>query len=110
MRCFQLRGLTAEAEAWRDAHCEREVITVCPHCGKLLDEPEQGEFVIAHEEHVDSFYGAGPTLHTYYSYRALVKEVIQAEPWSSGPVCFLCLELEDGTRIGEWPQEEIDNA
>jgi len=36
-------------------------------------------------------------------------EVVQAEPWSSGPVIFTCLEV-DGERIGEWPQKEIDNA
>lgn len=69
---------------------------------------------MASEEHVDSFYGDGPTLHTYgasvIGREVKVKEVIQAEPWSSGPVCFLCLELEDGTRIGEWSEEEINNA
>ena len=114
MRCFQLRGLTAEAEAWLGAYCLHETLTVCPHCNRPLDEPEVGGLVVVKQEHIDSFYTDGPTLHTYAAVvggKPLdVKEVIQAEPWSSGPVCFLCLELEDGTRIGEWPEEEINNV
>ena len=41
-----------------------------------------------------------------------VYEVIQACPWSSGPVIFLTLVDEQKQRIPslDWPQEEIDNA
>ena len=36
---------------------------------------------------------------TYY-------EAVQAEPWSSGPMIFTCLENQDGKRYGEWKRQE----
>ena len=37
-----------------------------------------------------------------------VREVVQAVPWSSGPCIFLCLEDEDGKRLFEWTDGEIE--
>jgi len=49
-------------------------------------------------------------LHTYYCLegRVLV-EVVQAEVWNSGPICFIALQ-EDGEWVSEsvWSQDEID--
>lgn len=40
--------------------------------------------------------------HTYV-------EVVQAEPWSSGPCIFTCLmNLGSLKRIGEWSDEDIN--
>jgi len=40
------------------------------------------------------------------------KEVMQAEPWSSGPCYFIALQDRAGQWIAEtlWSQEELDNA
>jgi len=109
MRCFQLMGLTPEAENFLSVNCatEPDMNSLCPHCGK----PTKEQRIVLGVKHVESFYTDGPDLHTYkLKDGRIIKEIIQAEPWSSGPVSFLCLELEDGTRIGEWSQEEIDNV
>lgn len=112
MRCWQFQGLTACAEVWLENNCVQVVTKSCPNCNHPLRlEPE-----VISEEHHDSFYGEGPTLRTMRLKdggnicppSSTVKEVIQAEPWSSGPCTFLCLELEDGTRIGEWDQETVE--
>ena len=107
MRCFQFMGLTDVAEEWLDKHCAQVPGETCPHCYEVLTWKK----VVVSEKHLDSFFGDGPTLHVYRLKNGnTVKEVVQAEPWSSGPVCFLCLELEDGSKIGKWSEEEIDNC
>ena len=35
----------------------------------------------------------------------IYKEVVQAAPWSSGPMIFTCLEDESGERMFEWIQD-----
>ena len=53
----------------------------------------------------------GPDLYEYeLKDGRKIFEVVQAVPWSGGPCIFLCLELDSGERIGEWSQEELDNA
>jgi len=107
MRMFQMMGLTSETEKYIDENCMKVGCNPCPHCGQHTSE----RLLILGVEYIDSFYGDGPNLHTYrLKQGGLVKEIIQAEIWSSGPVCFLCLELTDGTRIGEWSKEEIGRA
>jgi hypothetical protein len=97
-------GLTGEAEVFLDKNCVTIPSEKCPHCDGVIRTTKEVVFAKQH----DSFYGDGPTLHTYkLKNGGTVTEVIQAEPWSSGPVCFLCLELEDGTKICQWDEEEI---
>jgi len=107
MRCYQHIGLKKEVYEWlRENVAVRDVVThKCKNCGH---EDVADELVILDEEHVDMFYGDGPTLTTYrLKTGAKVKEIVQAEPWSSGPIGFLCLELDDGKRLFEWSAEEI---
>lgn len=107
MRTWQFHGLTGEAEVWLKENCVEVVTNCCPNCKHPLS---FGPEVLSTEQ-IDSFYGDGPHLRSIRTKDGkLVKEVIQAEPWSSGPCTFLCLELEDGTRIGEWSEEEIDHC
>lgn len=103
MREYQHFGLTGEAKIYLDENCVKESDVVCPNCSHVLSK----KLVVLLE---DAFYEDGPMLHTYLleSNKKVVKEVIQEMPWSSGPCGFLCLELEDGTRIGEWSEEEIE--
>jgi hypothetical protein len=109
-RSWQFVGLKPEATAWLDENVRtvREPAGKCPTCSR--DGYVQcSREVISSTKH-DSFYGEGPTLHVYrLKDGRKVVEVVQDEPWSSGPVTFLCLEV-DGKRMFEWPQADIDEA
>jgi len=108
MRCTQLMGLSSKAEEFLKEHCNIVVTQECPRCHHPLSEGRECE---AYESaaHVGMF-DDGPELQEYQLRDGRkAREVVQAAPWSSGPCIFLCLEV-DGERIGEWPQEEIDNA
>jgi len=101
-------GLTPEAEDWLNKNVVFEDDVICPHCGKAISQKRKVVESIQH----DSFYGDGPLLETYITKDGrLVSKAIQAEPWSSGPVCFLCLMYQDtGERFALWSPEEIENA
>ena len=106
MRCYQHRGLTERAEMFLMQHVIMVSDKVCPKCGNVISQKKK----VISTEHIDMFYGDGPDLHTYELKSGdTVKEVVQSSPWSSGPVCFLCLIIE-GKRMFEWSQKEIDNA
>ena len=82
------------------------LIVTCPYCGKEISVTMKREIIS--KEHRESFYGDGPTFHSYkLNDGREVKEVLQAEPWSSGPVAFFCLEV-DGVRMFEWTEKEIE--
>jgi len=103
-RSYQEVGLKEEACDWLDENVKRSGEHTCPCCGMHY----LGKYDIVSIEEKDSFYGMGPRLRTMrLKNDRLVKEVVQAEPWSSGPVAFFCLKLEDGTRMFEWTEEEI---
>jgi hypothetical protein len=51
----------------------------------------------------------GPSLYEYtLKDGSKVKEVVQACPWSSGPMIYLCLEDEHGNKMFPWPEEEME--
>jgi len=107
MRMYQHYGLTGEADRYLEENCVKDPGIVCPECGYVVSL----RLKILKSEDYDAFYYDGPTLHTFeLKDGGKVKEVIQAMPWSSGPCGFLCLELEDGTRIGEWDEEVINHC
>jgi hypothetical protein len=44
-------------------------------------------------------------------YKVTLVEVVQAEPWSSGPCIFTCLKnIQTEEKIGLWSDEEINNC
>jgi len=104
IRMYQEVGLKPEAEAFLNENALRKPTSFCPHCNGVLSEG----FDVIHVEHHDSFYEDGPYLRTIVLKDGrITKEVVQEEPWSSGPVCFLCLEI-DGQMMFEWTQDEIE--
>ena len=107
MRCDQWIGLTDEAKAFLDEHCNMVPGTKCPHCGGLLNHKRD----VKEYDEVEGMFGtpAGSLLEYNLKNGRVAKEVVQDVPWSSGPCFFICLEI-DGVRCFEWPQEEIDNA
>lgn len=107
IRCYQEVGLRSDARAFLDENANRVPGMSCPKCGEVISWKMDS---ICYETK-ESFYDDGPALQEYnLKDGRKVKEVVQAEPWSSGPMAFFCLEFEDGTRMFEWTEEEIDDA
>lgn len=106
IRMYQHIGLTTEAYVFLTENTKRVPSSVCPKCSHAIS--TRMDFKIYMEE--DVFYGDGPSLHEYsLKDGRVVREVIQAMPMSSGPMGFLCLEI-DGERLFEWTDDEIRNA
>lgn len=104
MRIYQEIGLKKEAERWLKENIQKTTINYCPTCKRSDTAINEREY-----EHQDLFYGDGPHLKEYFlNDGRRVREVVQAEIWSSGPMVFLCLEYDDKTRIFQWTNKEIN--
>jgi hypothetical protein len=102
MRCHQYVGLTKEADEFLAAHVERIPDVVCPKCKEVISTKPHILSVVKE----DAFYGDGPNLRTYVlKDKRLAKEVVQVQPWSSGPMSFICLEIDE-KRWFEWKADE----
>jgi len=109
MRCTQMIGLKADALDWLRSNCNWIVDRVCPHCGGVLSHKLQS--TVYEDASSLGMFDDGPELSAYRLKNGqCVKEVVQCVPWSSGPMIFLCLEKEDGTRMFEWSDEEIEKS
>ena len=107
MRCTQWVGLSVEARDFLDKNANTIGSRPCPHCGKHTEEVME---TVKVDACATGMFGEELPLEAWKLKDGRVaQEVEQASPWSSGPVIFTCLEI-DGERIGEWPQEKIDNA
>lgn len=104
MRCYQHIGLKPEAEKFLKDNVKQIPDITCSKCGEVLTY----KLNIISEEIEDLFYSDGPILHTYgLKDGRKIKEVVQASPLSSGPMGFLCLEIEN-ERLFTWSDEEIN--
>jgi len=109
MRCTQIIGLIDEAREFLDNNVARIPDVVCPKCGEVISTKKH--IVKQTDVTACGMFDDGPILNTYQLQDgSRIREIVQAIPWSSGPCIFLCLEKTDGTRMFEWPQEEIDEA
>jgi hypothetical protein len=107
MRTTQIMGLNAKALGYLKRHAARAPDIVCPDCGKVIRKKLARIPYLYYE-------GAYDERSPLYEYRNKkteepIREVVQASPWSSGPVIFLCLETR-GKLICQWPQKTIDNC
>ena len=111
---YQHVGLKPEAHQWIKENCVMEVDSKCPECGHIISTSPK----VVSSEDIDMFYGDGPSSETFElnSGEGTVKSVLQAAPWSSGPMGFLCLEIVKGPkktkrnieRMFEWTEDEIN--
>lgn len=108
MRMTQFVGLTQAACKWLDIACKKEPAVVCNSCGAVVREKLKST---VYSKTYGMFEEEIP-LHQYETLGgSIVREVVQAIPWSSGPVIFLCLEFpQSRDRICEHPQCDIDNC
>lgn len=105
MRCTQYVGLSIESRVFLDENANRIGGGICPHCGEHSREKfetiKDGRFICG------MFNEELPLTTFRLKDGRIAMEVVQADPWSSGPVIFTCLEI-DGVRVAEWRQEDID--
>lgn len=107
MRMYQEIGLKPEACAWLEEHAARVTVVTCPHCGRIVSDTLEAEVY----ERRDSFYGAGPALRRYrLKDGGTVREIVQVEPRSSGPMAFFCLEAENGTWFFPWTGKDVNEV
>lgn len=98
MRMDQFAGLAPSALKFLDEN--RRPPCTCPACGHVT-----AAYIEAIEEYTGMFGDAYP-LHRYQlKHGKTADEFLQIADWSSGPVHFLGLRLEDGTEF-TWTDEE----
>ena len=103
MRMYQEIGLKKEAVKFLHENCKKVPSLVCPDCGKIISEFLDCEVY----EKRDDFCDDGPNLKKYNLKDGTVAhEIVQAEPWSSGPVAFFYLEV-NGKRRFVWSESEM---
>ena len=103
-RELQFIGLPKEANLF--LHND-DVLTTCPTC---KHDYWTGKYTMKVYEEQDMFHGSMIDLHDYYLNDVLIyREVVQADPWSSGPVVFLKLVDADGKDVFTWTMEQIDS-
>ena len=104
MRCYQHIGLTEEAKAFLRENVEMIPYQVCPKCGEIITLKMNCSVIRTRT----LFYDDGPVEFEYkLKDGSACREVLQAAPWSSGPMGFMCLETDSGL-IFKWSQEEIN--
>jgi hypothetical protein len=105
MRCYQHVGLTAAAEDFLEKNVKKVPNQICHHCKEVITTKRK----VLDTYQYDAFYGNGPTLHQYeLNDGDTVKEVVQAMPWSSGPIGFLCLKNSRDQLFCQWTEKEIE--
>ena len=107
MRTTQLMGLTTKAYLYLEKNVEKIPNIICPKCKhvltKRLDKKRHSQ--------ANGMFGEEIPLYEYTLKNGeFIHEVVQAEPWSSGPCIFLCLQDKTGKLLCKWPQKEIDNC
>lgn len=99
-RTTQFIGLSQEATQFLKVH-NAKILCGYTMTHGMFEEEIYGN--IYETEHKYDYYGSEMIdKHTCV-------EVVQAEPWSSGPCIFTCLmDLGSLKRIGEWSDKEIN--
>lgn len=100
-RTTQFIGLSQDANQFLKEHNAKEL---CRHIitTGMFEEPIHG--TIYDLEFKYDYYGMEAISNRAYA------EVVQAEPWSSGPCIFTCLiNINAGEKVCFWSEEEIAN-
>jgi hypothetical protein len=102
-REHQYIGLTGKALNWLDKNVMKVPDQICPHCNQTISYKQ----LCSVYESDEVFYDKLDLLVYNLTDGRIAKQVLQAQPWSSGPMSFLCLEIE-GKRMFRWTQKEMD--
>lgn len=86
MRMTQFHGLTQEAEKFLDENCKMEKESTCPHCLFVLSMKRVFKKIgsVGGMDESEQY-----SLNQYWlKDERIVREEVQAIPWSSGPMIF----------------------
>jgi hypothetical protein len=80
----------------------------CPHCGKPSGQIMDMEVYDSETGVGYGMFNDGPPLYKYnLKDGRTAYEVVQTVPWSSGPMIFLCLEIDKEKQF-LWTEKEIE--
>ena len=107
-RSHSFVGLKDEAFDFLEENCIKDKISeeICPHCGKIIRETFNKK--MERIELCETFYEEFYLKRFFLKDGNYVDEIIQDEPWSSGPITFLCLKDKNEKKLFEWSDEEIN--
>lgn len=128
IRKTQWIGLSAEAGKFLEENAVKveKNIVLCPHCGEKVSSCMMDDEIAEGRKTYGMFEEEIPLSTTRLKDGRFAREIVQAEPWSSGPVIFTCLWVSNvekmtaeefvkpgvaqnnGEIIGQWTDEEID--
>ena len=103
----QFVGLTEKASKYLDKKGIKEVSSKCPHCGEATEYRTKR---VQYDRTLGMFGEKIPLWEYELANGETWREVVQAAPWSSGPVIFLCLEDEMKKQHFKWSKKDIDNC
>jgi len=107
MRCTHIIGLPPDATDFISENISLVPDVVCPNCGKVCTK-RWGHHTWLDRSDVGMF-DDGPELQEYMLKDGrVVREHIQAAPWSSGPCIFLKLIDEDMNILFEWSEDDME--
>jgi len=106
MRTDQFVGLNKKARKWLDENAETDTFLLYKNA-KLANEWTEPR--CERYKEWEGAFGNSVPLHKYHlKDGSFALEVVQAEPWSSGPIAFTCLE-KNGKRIRKsvWSERDM---
>lgn len=107
-RSTQIMGISFAAFEYLRKHAAVTSMTTCKECGHVRGGEMTRHVYDQTTGRKEGMFEDGPDLYEYdLKDGSKAREVVQAVHWSSGPVIFLCLQLSNGSRVGEWSAEEI---
>lgn len=104
MRCYQHIGLTEKAKTFLNENVNIVPDIVCPKCDEVITAKMQKSEI----RKLKLFHDDGPLEYEYVLKDGRIcKEILQSALWSSGPMGFMCLEI-DGEKIYTWSKDEMN--
>jgi len=114
MRCTQYYGLPEDANKFLSKSIKLIPDVVCPDCNKVFTEKWATKIYKTTNEGCMFDDEAHDLIEYELKDGTIVRQVIQAVPWSSGPCIFLKLVKvnDDGSynNLFEWSKEEIEQS
>ena len=107
MRMTQFAGLSPRATSFLEKHGKKVISRSCEACGHPVDYAlKRSTWGKTH----GMFQEEIPLYEYVLENGETLREIVQAEPWSSGPVIFTCLENEMKKLLFKWPKKDVDNC
>jgi len=108
MRCDQPMGLPTEASVFLEENCKMVPELSCPKCGHDITMKSKYS-CRKYGIYEGMFENEYPLVEYDLKDGSIVREALEACPWSSGPMMFLKLVDKDGKDLFVWGEESINS-